>query len=66
MASYRQNLLEQAGPLEGHEVRCLQKWLEVLRGDVEAFGPTPEDEARMEAIARRIEVEGAPPSPGPG
>ena len=66
MASYRQMLLDQTEPLEGHEVRCLQEWLEVLREDVEAFGATPEDEARMEAIARRIESwNGAQPS-GPG
>lgn len=66
MTSYRQMLLEQADPLEAHEIGTLEEWLGVLREDVEAFGATPEDEARMEAIARRIEAEGAPPSPSRG
>jgi hypothetical protein len=54
MASYRNDLLERDGPLDAYEVGVLRDWLKVLREDVEAFGATPEDEARMARIEARI------------
>jgi len=54
MMTYRETLLTRAEPLEDHEVGTLRDWLGVLAGDVAAFGATPEDEARMEAIQDRI------------
>lgn len=47
-------LLKQTEPLEPHEVADLENWLKVLEGDCEAFGETPEDTARMNAIRNRI------------
>jgi len=65
MTSYRETLLTQAEPLEPHEVRTLEEWLEVLAQDVALFGATPEDEARIGTIERRIADAGGP-STGPG
>lgn len=55
--SYRDQLLTQAEPLERHEISDLEDWLSVLKGDVEMFGDTPEDNARMAKIEARIKQE---------
>lgn len=64
MPTFRDLLLTKEGQLEDDEIHTLRGWLDVLREDVAAFGATPEDEARMRAIADRIagasEVERSP------
>lgn len=55
--SYRDHLLTQTEPLEPHEISDLEDWLSVLKGDVEMFGDTPEDNARMAKIEARIKQE---------
>lgn len=52
--SYLQTLLDQDEPLEPHEVSDLRAWLQTLRNDVEMFGPTAEDVARMRRISAKI------------
>jgi ParB-like chromosome segregation protein Spo0J len=64
MASYREILLAQESPLDDHEIHDLERWLEALREDVETFGATPEDVARMAAIEDRIR-RGRDPGPTP-
>jgi hypothetical protein len=57
MSSYRERLLDQAEPLEEHEIRALEEWLDTLRIDIEAFGPAAEDVGRMSRIRARIKRE---------
>lgn len=54
MTSYLQNLLDQSAPLEQHEKSDLRDWLRVLESDCEAFGETPEDRTRMNAIKAKL------------
>lgn len=53
--TYHQTLLTQFAPLEAHEVASLREWLSALKEDVELFGATPEDTARIARIESRIE-----------
>jgi hypothetical protein len=57
MSSYHERLLDQAEPLEEHEIRALEEWLDTLRIDIEAFGPAAEDVGRMSRIRARIKRE---------
>ena len=52
--SYLQNLLHQTEPLEEHERSDLRGWLETLVSDCDAFGVTPEDVWRMNAIRAKL------------
>ena len=49
-----ENLLDQAEPLEQHEIADLREWLQQLREDVEMFGATAEDRERMARISAKI------------
>lgn len=47
-------LLEQAEPLEKHEIDDLREWLATLNDDVDLFGATAEDARRMARIRAKI------------
>lgn len=55
--SYFANMLMQTEPLEEHERRGLQEWLQALEVDIETFGPAPEDLLRIAAIKARLAKE---------
>lgn len=48
------NLLTQVEPLDDDDIILLKDWLAILADDVEMFGATPEDTAKMSAITARI------------
>ena len=52
--SYRHDLLRSEAPLEKWERDDLKQWLVVLTDDCITFGATPEDEATMRLIRKRL------------
>lgn len=52
--SYREDLLAKSEPLEKHERIDLEKWRAVLKDDMDVFGPTDEDVARVRKISARL------------
>lgn len=64
MTTYHERMLTQTEPLEGREIAELREWLAVLKEDVELFGDTPEDSARIAKIEARIARPAAAVAPG--
>lgn len=53
----RDPLVQKEGPLDVVELNMLEETLDMLKSDVEIFGPTGEDEQRIAAIEARLEKE---------